>query len=142
MTPQEALELLNDLEFSEKYQDKEEYTDMLLLCKNALEKYLQWAIDRTINGIYQLWDERRKQDLYHLLKEWYEKQSELSKQGLHSGGVTNLMSCIEKLDVYADEDVAQKLVKAVTNVYVENWFDNAYENFALELGQVKTITVD
>lgn len=40
MTPQEALELLNDVEFSEKYQGKQEYADMLLLCKNALEKQI------------------------------------------------------------------------------------------------------
>lgn len=40
MTPQKALAMLNDLEFSEKYQDKQEYTDMLLLCKEALEKQI------------------------------------------------------------------------------------------------------
>lgn len=40
MTPQKALAMLNDLEFSEKYQDKQEYTDMLLLCKGALEKQI------------------------------------------------------------------------------------------------------
>ena len=106
-------------------------------CKNSFETYLQWAIERTISGIYAIWDERKKIDLYHLLKEWYEKQSELSKQGLHSGGVTNLMSCIEKLDVYADEDVAQKLVKSVTNVYIENWLDDAYKCFVADLKSIK-----
>ena len=40
MTPQEALEMLNDVEFSEKYQGKQEYTDMLLFCKEALEKQI------------------------------------------------------------------------------------------------------
>lgn len=111
--------------------------DAIVDCKNAFEGYLQWAIERTISGIYTVWNDRRKLDLYHLLKEWYEKQSELSKQGLHSGGVTNLMSCIEKLDVYADEDVAQRLVKAVTNVYMENWLDDAYESFVNELEKIK-----
>lgn len=38
LTPQKALEMLNDVEFSEKYQGKQEYTDMLLFCKEALEK--------------------------------------------------------------------------------------------------------
>lgn len=106
-------------------------------CKKAFESYLTWTIERTISGVYSIWDKRRKLDLYHLLKEWYEKQSNLSKQGLHSGGVTNLMSCIGKLDVYADEDVAQKLVKAVTNVYIENWLDDAYESFVNELESIK-----
>lgn len=40
MTPQEALELLNNMEFAEKYQGKQEYADMLLLCKEALEKQI------------------------------------------------------------------------------------------------------
>ena len=40
MTNQEALKLLNDMEFAEKYQGKQEYTDMLLLCKKALEKQI------------------------------------------------------------------------------------------------------
>lgn len=40
MKPQEALNLLNDTEFAEKHQGKEEYTDMLLMCKEALEKQI------------------------------------------------------------------------------------------------------
>lgn len=40
MTPQEALNLLNDTEFAEKHQGKQEHTDMLLVCKKALEKQI------------------------------------------------------------------------------------------------------
>lgn len=40
MTVQEALKLLNDTEFAEKHQGKEEYTEMLLMCKEALEKQI------------------------------------------------------------------------------------------------------
>ena len=36
MTAEKALELLNDMEFSEKYQGIQEYAEMLLLCKEAL----------------------------------------------------------------------------------------------------------
>lgn len=35
-----ALELLNDVEFSEKYQGVQEYTEMLIVCKEALEKQI------------------------------------------------------------------------------------------------------
>lgn len=48
LTPQEALEMLNDVEFSEKYQGKQEYTDMLLFCKEALEKQIPKK--------YELWN--------------------------------------------------------------------------------------
>lgn len=112
--------------------------DSLKDCKCAYDDYLSWAINRTIDGIYSVFGGQRKLDLFHLLKEWYEKQSDLSKQGLHSGSVTNLMSCIEKMDTFGDTDVTQKIVKAVTNVYIENWLDSAYEEFISELTSIKT----
>ena len=40
MTAQEALSLLNDMEFDKKYQGVQEYTEMLLVCKEALEKQI------------------------------------------------------------------------------------------------------
>jgi hypothetical protein len=107
-------------------------------CKEAFDVYFQWAVQRAIGGIYAVYGGQRKLDLYHVLKEWYEKQSDLSKQGLHSGEITNLMSCIEKLDVYGDDEIAQKIVKAITNVYIENWIDNAYEDFVSRLCETKS----
>lgn len=50
MTPKKALEILNDVEFSEKHQGKQEYTDMLLFCKEAIEKNIpKKAIIRGLN---------------------------------------------------------------------------------------------
>ena len=112
--------------------------EAILRCKNAFDDYLCYMNQKTIDGIYKVWGDRKKQDLYHLLKEWYEKQSDLSKQGLYSGGITNLMSCIDKLDVYGNEEVAQRIVKAVTNVYLENWIDDAFNIFISDLANVKS----
>lgn len=107
-------------------------------CYDGFNGYLAATVKQVVDCIYSCWGGNRKHNLYHLLREWYEKQSQLSKQGLHSGGVTNLMSCIEKLEVCGDEIVAQKIVKAVTNVYVDNWLDNAYSEFVEELAGVKS----
>lgn len=40
MIAKKALELLNDVEFSEKYQGVQEYTEMLIVCKEALDKQI------------------------------------------------------------------------------------------------------
>ena len=40
MTAEKALELLNDVELSEKYQDVQEYAEMLIVCKEALKKQI------------------------------------------------------------------------------------------------------
>lgn len=40
MTAKKALELQNDVKFSEKYQGVQEYTEMLIVCKEALKKQI------------------------------------------------------------------------------------------------------
>ena len=40
MIAKKALELLNDVEFSEKYQGVQEYAEMLIVCKEALKKQI------------------------------------------------------------------------------------------------------
>lgn len=84
-------------------------------CKTCYDDYFRWIEEQAITAIYGLWDRKRKQDLYHTLKEWYDKQSKRSKMGLYDGRMTNFMSCLEGLDVYSDQDVASKVVK---------WFDD------------------
>ena len=94
-------------------------------CKTCYDDYFRWIEEQAITAIYGLWDRKRKQDLYHTLKEWYDKQSKRSKMGLYDGRMTNFMSCLEGLDVYSDQDVASKVVKAVTDVLygkLEYWF--------------------
>lgn len=112
--------------------------DVIERCHDLYQSYLDKIVKKVIDGIYSVWGGRKKTDLYHLLKEWYEKQSSLSKQGLHSGSITNFMSCIERMDAYSDEEVAQRVVKAVTNVYVDNWLDSAYDDFIEEITDIKS----
>ena len=106
-------------------------------CKTYYDDYFTWIEEQAISVIYDLWDSKKKQELYHTLKEWYDKQSKRSKQGLYDGRVTNFMSCLEMMDVYSNQDVASKVVKAVTDVYMENWNADALEEFAEALTNVK-----
>lgn len=111
---------------------------MLDECKTYFDDYFSWIEQQAISAIYDIWEPKRKQELYHTLKEWYDKQSKRSKQGLYDGRMTNFMSCIEMLDVYSNEDVASKVVKAVTDVYIENWNNGSLEEFAKALVSVKS----
>lgn len=105
---------------------------------NAFEGYLAWMQNNAIDAIYDVFCGEKKANLFHVLKEWYDHQSDISKQGLHSGRVTMFMSCIEKLNVYNDVEVAKKLVKAVTDIYIENWAECSFEDFVKELKATKT----
>ena len=106
-------------------------------CKTRYDDYFRWIEEQAITAIYDLWDRKRKQNLYHTLKEWYDKQSKRSKMGLYDGRMTNFMSCLEGLDVYSDQAVANKVVKAVTDVYMENWNTGSLEEFVEALTSVK-----
>ena len=123
--------------------------DTLASFKNELKGYraqqaqeylvdTAWIEDQAIAAIYDIWEPKRKQELYHTLKEWYDKQSKRSKQGLYDGRTTNFMSCLEMLDVYSNQDVASKVVKAVTDVYIENWNTGSLEEFTEALAIVKS----
>lgn len=103
----------------------------------AFEDYFIWIQNSAVNAIYDVFGGKKKADLFHVLKEWYDKQSNISKQGLHSGRITNFMSCIEKLNVYSDTEVAKRLVKAVTDVYMENWTESSYKDFINDLKTIK-----
>lgn len=47
MIAKKALELLNDVEFSEKYQGVQEYAEMLIVCKEALEKQIPEKVTKS-----------------------------------------------------------------------------------------------
>lgn len=106
-------------------------------CKVYYDEYFKWIESQAVDTLYTIWDIRRKRDLYHVLKEWYENQSKRSKQGLYNGRMTNFMSCLSTLGVYSDVDVAGKVVKAVMDVYIENWNTGAPEEFSNILFEIK-----
>ena len=117
--------------------DFEKTFEIIDMCKTAFDDYFDWMQRQTILMVNEIFGSRKKQDLFHILREWYDKQSDLSKQGLHSGRITNFMSCIEKMSVYDDTEVIKKLVKAVSDVYMENWTTNSYSEYLDALANLK-----
>lgn len=110
----------------------------IITCKNLFDKYYEWITGICVMAIYDTFSGRKKIDLFHLTREWYDRQSLLSKEGLHSGRITNFMSAIEGLVEYDDTSVAEKIVKAATDVYIENWSDGAFDSFITELAEIKS----
>ena len=106
-------------------------------CKTAFDDYFDWELQIATAGTCEVFATRKNQELYHVVRTWYENQSVISKSGLHGGRITNLMSAIENLNVYNDTEVTKKLIKAVTDVYVENWHDTSYQEYIQVLQTVK-----
>lgn len=106
-------------------------------CKKAFDNYLEWATTIIIDNIYEIFAPDRNNDLFHILKEWYEKQDAMVKKSLLNGNISALMSCIEKLDVYDDSGVASRIAKAVSGVYLDNWGDDGFKDFKNNLSELK-----
>ena len=127
------------VEFPETFQvdSLEKVFEIIDDCKTRYDDYFDWVQEQAVSVIYKLWGEKRRKDLFHYLKEWYDDQSKRSKQGLYNGRMTNFMSAIETLEVYDDNEIARKIVKAVTDVYIENWNTGSLEEFSEELEKLK-----
>lgn len=106
-------------------------------CKTAFDDYFDWILQIATAGTCEVFATRKNQELYHVVREWHENQSDISKSGLHGGRITNLMSAIENLNVYNNAEVTKKLIKAVMDVYVENWHDASYHDYVQTLQIVK-----
>lgn len=106
-------------------------------CKTYFDDYFDWVQEKAISTIYEVWGGKKKEDLFHVLRDWYDNQSKKAKHGLYDGRMTNFMSAIENMNVYNDSEVAQKIVKAATDVYIENWNAGSLESFVDELQAIK-----
>lgn len=106
-------------------------------CKTAFDDYFDWVLQTATVGTCEVFATRKNRELYHVVKEWYDNQSVISKNGLHGGHITNLMTAIENLNVYNDAEVTKKLIKAVTDVYIENWNDASFQEYIQTLQIVK-----
>ncbi len=110
---------------------------MIDKCKTAFDDYYEWVLQKATELTCETFATRKNQELYHVVKEWHDSQSDISKSGLHGGRITNLMSAIENLNVYNDAEVTKKIIKAVTDVYVENWHDASLNEYIQALQSVK-----
>lgn len=105
--------------------------------KKKLAEYYRWMIGKTVEATIEIFAPKTKKDLTHTLLEWYEEQSDLAKHGLQSSRITNLMSCIEENKSFDDGDLAKKVVRAVTDIYMDSWNDLSFDQYIKALIEVK-----
>lgn len=110
----------------------------------AFDDYIDWIIRKAYTATKEIFSKKRSDDLVYLLKRWYDNQSTVSKQKLLDRRATNFMGYIGSLDVFSDEEVVCGLIKAVTDVYIENWNIGSFEEYISELELCKRIveTID
>lgn len=117
--------------------DYEELLRLLDQMKSKLQKYYDYLRKETIHVTIDIFNAKSKQDLKHTLLEWYGKQSDLAKNGLHSKRITDFLGCITNNKSYSDVDVIEKVAKAVTEIYMDSWNDTTYSGYLDSLKSLK-----
>lgn len=117
--------------------DFDKLIEELKKIKIKLNAYYSWVTDKAIKATIEVFDKKAKHNLHHTLLEWYEKRSELAKQGLHSSKITGLMTCIADNNSFDDSEIVKRVVKAVTEVYMDSWNDKSLQTYLETLIDVK-----
>ncbi len=104
--------------------------------KGYLNGYLDWLSDEAARRTILLFDEKAKQNLNHTLQEWYQKQSDYAKNGLHSSKISAFMRCIEDNVEYEDAEIVKKVIHAVTDLYIDTWNDASLDKYLEDLAAV------
>lgn len=105
--------------------------------KIALEGYYENFLERVVQVTAEVFGKKENQNLYHVLSDWYTKQSEVAKNGLHSSKITGLMSLLRENNIFDDKELIKKVAKLVTDIYVDSWNDTSIDAYACQLQEVK-----
>lgn len=105
--------------------------------KIKLAGFYDWITQKAVHRTIEVFDKNSKRDLNHTLNEWYEKQSTIAKQGLHSSEITGLMNVIAENKSFDDGELVKKVVHAVTDMYIDSWNDSTIDEYIIDLQRVK-----
>lgn len=117
--------------------DFEETINLLSNIKSLLNGYMDWLLEKVIHETILIFDRKAKADLAHTLQNWYEKQSDLAKNGLHNATITGFMNCIADINTYDEKVIIQKLIKIISELYVDAWNDQSYQKYLDKIVNVK-----
>lgn len=117
--------------------DYEKVINNVRILKQRLNCYFDWLLKKVIQSTIKVFDKKSVDDLNHTLKNWYSKQSNMAKNGLHKTNITAFMNCIAGIKTYDEVDTIQKLVKVVSEIYIDAWNDNSFQEYMNALNEIK-----
>ena len=118
--------------------DLDSVFNLILKCYYNFNDYYRMLLERIGKETKAVFGSQDRDDLHHALKEWYSKQSDVSKNGLFDNRITSFMNYNSSLTSYDDLQIASGLAKVITDVYAENWNDQTLPEYVEELTQLKS----
>ena len=120
--------------------ETDDYEQVIAGVKNAVSE-MNGKLDELLTQINFLikkeFHVEKDTNLKACLLEWYERQSQASKQYILSTGISKFMSYLDQLATNDEEEIVRKLSRIVTDMYVEDWNDTSIVQFQEELHQIR-----
>lgn len=107
--------------------------------KSKLQNYYTWLLDKTVEETKKVFGQK-EDSLFHILVEWYGKQSNMAKGTIDDQTISSFMKVLCSLDnakIASDQDVIDNVVKAITGVHVDYWNDSSLSQFIVKLNELK-----
>lgn len=118
-------------------EDYEQLLRDITFIKKEMEEYIEKTKASAISVTKKVFGFGTKDDLLQCLKGWYQKQSSVAKNYVHTKRIGRFMNGIKKMDTHNEKKIAEELSKAVLDLYIEDWKQNSREQYQLELEKIK-----
>ena len=85
---------------------------------------------------------KEKDNLKNGMEAWYELQSDAAKEYVHNSNVSSFMNLLTKIHTHDELAIADKIAKAVIDLYIEDWNDNTFEEYKKQILDIKNTIED
>lgn len=117
--------------------DYEKVVSLLTHAVKEMDQKLEELSRKVGDSIRKEFHAAPSDSLKACLTEWYQKQSVAAKQYLLSTNISRMMSYLESLETNDEDEIVKNIAKIVSDMYLEDWNDRAYEEFKEELHQIR-----
>lgn len=135
LNPRELLfEKIPQIFESKEYQ---EIAEQILQIKEILDGYFEEIQKEAIQITKAEFKAGKEESLSVCLTQWYERQSQTAKTFLSNSRVTGFIQYTAQIDTYDEKKIIGRIAKIVLDTYVEDWRDDALENYKKALHETR-----
>ena len=98
--------------------------------KTEIDSHIRIVRNTAIDIVRETFGFSKDADLRQSLLAWYDNLSDIAKNSIFSARTNSLMEYIQAVDTTNEDDIASKIAKKTTGMFIEDWksgFENKFE---------------
>lgn len=110
--------------------------------KNEMDNFIIGIKNSVVKETKKTFGIKEKDNLKNGMEAWYEMQSNAAKEYVHNSNVSSFMNLLTKIHTHDELAIADKIAKAVIDLYIEDWNDNTFEEYKKQILDIKNTIED